>query len=134
MDNKRLAQVLIIKPSSMGDIIHALPVAAGLKAAMPGVSIDWVAAKGYEGLLSGNPAVRRVITFDRRMFKDGGGPAKLIGFVRELRREKYDLVIDLQGLLRSALMAFSCRAGRRLGLSDAREGAPFFYTETVRVP
>lgn len=134
MDYRRLKKVLIIKPSSLGDVIHALPVAAALKANVPYADIDWVIGSGYEELLDGNPAVNRKIIFNRRLLQGGNGFRNLSNFVGELRRERYDLVIDLQGLLRSALMAFACRSGARLGFANAREGAPFFYTERVAVP
>jgi heptosyltransferase-1 len=133
LDNKRLSRVLIIKPSSLGDIIHALPVASAIKAAYPEARIDWVAGKGYEEILAGNPDVDRVITFDRRMFDGDGKLNRLSAFVKELRRERYDAVIDLQGLLRSALMVLACRRGRSIGFENAREGARFFYTEKITV-
>ncbi len=132
MDTGRLERVLIIKPSSLGDIIHALPVASSVKSALPHVRIDWVAGGGYAELLEDNPAVDRVIAFDRGMLKGPGRMGRLISFLTELRREHYDLVIDLQGLLRSALIAFACRARLRAGFANAREGAPFFYN--VKVP
>lgn len=134
MDNKRLGRVLIIKPSSLGDVIHALPVAAALKAADPSVMVDWVVSGGYAGLLSGNPDIDRVILFDRGMFKGPGGLSRLSSFVKELRRERYDIVLDLQGLLRSGLMAFATRSGLRAGFANAREGAPLFYNRRVPVP
>ena len=134
MDSRRLKKVLIIKPSSLGDVIHALPVASALKADVPGVRVDWVIGKGYEELLEGNPDVDRLILFDRRMLKGAGGLGRLMSFVRELRRERYDAVIDLQGLLRSGLMTLACRSARKLGLADAREGSRYFYNETVTVP
>jgi heptosyltransferase-1 len=134
LDNRRLEKILIIKPSSLGDIIHALPVAAAIKAALPDGRIDWVAGKGYGEILEGNPAINRIITFDRGMLGGKGRAGRLSDFVRELRGERYDIVIDLMGLLRSALMAFACRADRRIGFANAREGAPWFYTEKVAVP
>lgn len=132
MDNGRLERVLIIKPSSLGDIIHALPVASSIKSALPGVGIDWVAGRGYAELLEGNPAVDRVIIFDRGMLDGPGKSGRLRFFLRELRRERYSLVIDLQGLLRSALMALACRSPLRVGFDNAREGATLFYN--VKVP
>jgi lipopolysaccharide heptosyltransferase I len=134
LDTERLERVLIIKPSSLGDIIHALPVASSIKSAFPGVKIDWVVGKAYTELLEGNPDIERVIEFDRGMLKGPGRIGRLVSFARELRRERYDIVIDLQGLLRSALMAFACRAGVRAGFENAREGAPLFYSVRVKVP
>jgi len=134
LDTGRLERVLIIRPISLGDIIDALSLASSIKTALPGVRMDWVAGRAYTELLDGNPNVDRVIVFDRGMFKGPGRLGRLISFVRELRRDRYDLVIDLQGLLRSALMAFACRARVRAGFENAREGAPIFYTVKVQVP
>ncbi len=130
MDNRRLKKVLIIKPSSLGDIIHALPVANALEEAVPGINIDWAVFKAYEPVLAGHPAITNVIAFDRNR----GGFRELSRFIRALRAEEYDAVIDLQGLLRSGLMTFFCRAGRKIGFENAREGAGFFYNEKIRVP
>ena len=134
MDNQRIESVLIIKPSSFGDIIHALPVASAIKAAMPEVAVDWVVSDDFKGLLEGNPNVRRVIVFDRHLLKKQGCAGRFMSFVKELRSERYDAVIDLQGLLRSGMMAAACRTGRRIGFADAREGSTVFYTEKVAIP
>ncbi len=130
MDNRRLKKVLIIKPSSLGDIIHALPVAAALKKAVPGVQVDWAVFKAYEPVLSGHPAITNVISFDRS--KSGCG--ELSRFMKALRAEEYDAAIDLQGLLRSGIIIFACGAGEKIGLRNAREGAHFFYNKKISVP
>jgi len=134
VDNKRLKRLLIIKPSSLGDVIHAVPVASALKAAVPGLVIDWVVGKGYEQVLVGNKSVDRLIIFDRGMLNGGGRLGRLAGFVRELRREHYDAALDLQGLIRSALMALASRSERRIGFANAREGAALLYTDKTPVP
>lgn len=134
MDNRRLEKVLIIKPSSLGDVIHALPVASALKATLPAASIDWVVGRGYEGVLEGNPAINRIIVFDRKLLKGPGWLGRLKGFLKELRRERYDVVLDLQGLLRSGLMCGASRARMSVGFANAREGATLFYTERVPAP
>ncbi len=129
MDNRRLKKVLIIKPSSLGDIIHALPVANALKDAVPGINIDWAVFKAYEPVLAGHPAISNIIAFDRNK----GGFGEISRFAMALRAGEYDAVIDLQGLLRSGLMTLFCRAGRKIGFRNAREGAGFFYNEKIRV-
>ncbi|HEX9860894.1 MAG TPA: lipopolysaccharide heptosyltransferase II [Nitrospirota bacterium] len=134
MDNRRLERVLIIKPSSLGDVIHALPVASALRKALPGVKVDWVVSSAYAGLLEGNPDISRVIIFDRGMLRGADFIAKLLGLLSELRRERYDAVLDLQGLLRSGLMAFAARSGTRVGFANAREGATLFYSVKAPVP
>lgn len=134
MDITGFKKILIIKPSSLGDVIHALPVAASLKSGIPDARIDWVVGSPFMDILEGNPDIERLIPFDRGLLKGGRAVSNLTAFLGELRRERYELVIDLQGLLRSALMAAACRAGRRVGFANAREGAPFFYTDKVPVP
>ncbi len=129
MDNRRLKKVLIIKPSSLGDIIHALPVANALKETVPEVEIDWAVFRAHEPVLAGHPAITNIIAFDRHR----GGFRELSRFIRVLRAAEYDAVIDLQGLLRSGLMTLACRAGRKIGFENAREGARFFYNEKIRV-
>ena len=134
MDITGFKRILIIKPSSLGDVIHALPVAAELMRGIPDARIDWVVGSPFRDILEGNPDIAGLIPFDRGLLKGGRAAKDLVAFVGELRRERYDLVIDLQGLLRSGLMAAACRAERRAGFANAREGAPFFYTDRVRVP
>jgi len=134
LDSTGFPKFLIIKPSSLGDVIHALPVAAALKAEFPGACVDWLVGRGYEEVLEGNPAVDRVIIFDRRMFDGPGKLGRLKRLISELRLERYDAVLDLQGLLRSGLMTFACRTGAMVGFATAREGAALFYTDRVAVP
>ena len=129
-----MARYLIVKLSSIGDIAHALPVARALKMRLPDAEIDWVAQPEYRPLLERCPDVSRIIPFPRRHFLRGFLP-----FWRELRAERYDGVIDLQGLLKSALPASWARrtSGRKpiYGPAWAREGAGRFYTLTpVRAP
>ncbi len=128
MDNRRLKKVLIIKPSSLGDIIHALPVANALKEAAPNLEIDWAVFRAHAPVLAGHPAITNIITFDR----SAGVFSELSRFARALRAKEYDAVIDLQGLLRSGLMTLACRAGRKIGFENAREGARFFYNRKIR--
>ncbi len=126
IDARRIA---LLKPSALGDIVHTLPLAHGLRQRFPQAHITWVVGKSYAPLLHGQPDINDLLEFDRR----GGIPAflKLLG---QLRQSCFDLVVDLQGLLRTGLMSAACRAARRIGLSTAREGARWFYSDVVRVP
>jgi lipopolysaccharide heptosyltransferase I len=125
--------ILVIKPSSLGDVVHSLPVLAKLRSAFPDARISWLIGLAAAPLIESNPNLDRVIYFHRRR----GGPVTTIGenlrLARALSRENFDCVIDLQGLLRSALFARATRAPRRVGLSDAREGASHFYSDVVAV-
>jgi heptosyltransferase I len=128
-------RIAIIKPSALGDIIHSLPVLAALRRRYPEATIAWVVNHAYEGLLCGNPDLNFVIPFHRGAAQSGVLKAfwTYAEFSRRFRQAKFDLVIDLQGLLRSGLMAAGSGAVRRVGLSCAREGAVWFYTDVVRV-
>ncbi len=120
-----MSRVLIVKPSSLGDIVHSLPVAVAL--ARQGVDVHFAARREYRELLEICPSVSRVLNFPGR-FSD------VPSFIRELRATPYDAVIDLQGLLRSALATSCARTARRIGLPDSREGSIFFYSEVVAYP
>lgn len=128
-------RVCLIKPSSLGDVVHALPVLSALRAAWPAAHLAWVVNRGLRGLLDGHPDLDEVIPFDRA--KIGFGPRGLLAFadfVRELRSRRFDLTIDLQGLLRSGLMTAATGSRVRVGLDEAREGATRFYTHRIASP
>jgi lipopolysaccharide heptosyltransferase I len=124
--------VCIIKPSALGDVVHALPVLDALRKRWPDASISWVVNRGLRGLLEGHPDLHEVIPFDRpRLFQRDKGLVRQAGFLRELRSRRFDLVVDLQGLFRSGLMAWATGASVRVGRADAREGATAFYTHKI---
>jgi lipopolysaccharide heptosyltransferase I len=128
-------RVVLIKPSSLGDVVHALPVLAALRDRWPGAHLAWVVNRGLRGLLDGNPLLDEVIPFDRGAVRPSpSGLRALGGFLLDLRRRRFDLAIDLQGLLRSGLMAAATGAPTRVGLASAREGAPRFYTHRLPDP
>jgi lipopolysaccharide heptosyltransferase I len=128
-------RVVILKPSSLGDVVHALPVLAALRDRWPAAHLAWVVNRGLRGLLEGNPLLDEVIPFDRAAVRPTpGGVRRLGGFLLGLRRRRFDLAIDLQGLLRSGLMAAATGAPTRVGLASAREGAPRFYTHRLPEP
>ncbi len=131
-------RILIIKPSSLGDIVHALPVLAALRDAHPDAHIAWLVGDSFAPLLESHPLLDEVIRFDRARFgKMWRNPRIFLDFwrfVAEIRRKRFDLVIDLQGLIRSGLLSFFSGAGQRFGFADAREGARLFYSQRVRRP
>lgn len=128
--------VLILKPSSLGDIIHTLPAVAFLKQARPDWKLTWLVNTEWGPLLAGNRTVARTIVFPRRTFRGVGGAFSFLKWARaEVRELRPDLVLDFQGLLRMALVARLSRAREILGLGDAREGASLFYDRrTPRAP
>jgi lipopolysaccharide heptosyltransferase I len=129
-------RICLIKPSALGDVVQALPVLSALRGRFPEAHIAWVVNRSYAGLLADHPHLNEIIAFDR----GAGGVlsrAARRGFAElnaGLRERQFDLVIDLQGLLRSGLMARATAAARRVGMSDSREGARFCYTDIVPMP
>ena len=138
LSDRQFQRILVIKPSSLGDIIHALPVLTGLRSRYPDAKIAWLAAEPYVELLEAQPAIDAVILFDRRRYgkawRHPAALADLLRFLRQLRHEQFDLVIDLQGLWRSGFFARITGAPVRIGLADAREGASAFYTHRISLP
>jgi lipopolysaccharide heptosyltransferase I len=124
--NSQPQRLLLVKPSSFGDIVNALPALAAFKARWPDAEIDWAVKREWAGLLTGHPMLRRVVYFPVTA-------AEGLSSWHEVSRESYDLVIDLQGLLRSALYAALTRCSVRVGFADGREGSPWFYTHRIRV-
>lgn len=123
-------RVCLIKPSALGDVVQALPVLGMLRSRWPEAHLAWVVNRDFAGLLSGHTELDQVIEFDRRA-RGRHRFASLLRLFRQLRGGKFDLAIDLQGLLRSGLMALATAAPRRVGLADAREGARWAYTDCV---
>jgi ADP-heptose:LPS heptosyltransferase len=126
-------KILIIKPSSLGDIIHTLPAVAAIRDANPDAEITWVINPEWAPLLRGNRDIDHVHIFPRGEFSGFGAPGRLLPWMRETRRLQPDVALDFQGLFRSALIAKISGAKKILGISDAREGSRLFYTEIARV-
>ncbi len=131
-------RILLIKPSALGDIIHALPVLHGLRTRYPQAHISWLVNEAYVPLLNRHPELDAVIPFDRQAFRTlrtiPGGVWRMPGWIRRLRDGRFDLALDLQGLFRSGLMALASGARTRLGFRPAREGAGLFYTHRIDAP
>ena len=125
-------RILIVKPSALGDVVHALPVAALLKRKWPDAHLAWLVAQPFAALLETNPNVDEIVPFDRgrgdSLRRHSGRAGRLAA---TLRRGEFDLVIDLQGLFRSGWLARQTRAKRRVGFAYAREAAGLFYTDKV---
>lgn len=127
-------KVLILKPSSLGDVIHALPVARLLRLQHPGCEVHWWLSKDLLPLLEGDPDISRLIPFNRRRWWSPSCPTGLWHTVMQARQEQYDLVIDLQGLMRSALFAWLARGAFTVGVLDRREGGSALYDLAVERP
>src|SRR3990172_9912268 len=133
---KKCKKILVVKPSSLGDIVHSLPFLNSLKTCFPKAEIHWVIAKGLEGLLECHPMVDRLIVINKDMWKELSRTKDTIKEVRQLlkdiRNEQYDLAVDLQGLFRSGIITMATRAPVRMGFSEAREGSSLFYNVRVK--
>ncbi len=131
-------RILIIKPSSLGDVVHALPVLAAARATYPRAYLAWLVGTSIAPLLARHPLLDEVIEFDRRrygrMLQNPRILAEFVRFVRDLRRRRFDLVLDLQGLARSGFLAWATGARQRVGFRAARELAWAFYTRRVVTP
>lgn len=126
--------ILVIKPSSLGDVVHTLPAVAYVKRRWPAAKVSWVVNPEWAPLLQDNPYLHAVIEFPRKRFRGVWGWTQFPTWVRALKeRVQPDLVLDFQGLLRSALMG-RWSGGKVWGLSDSREGARFFHHHIVKVP
>jgi lipopolysaccharide heptosyltransferase I len=132
------ARVLIVRLGALGDVVHAIPVAAALRRAYPHARIDWLVSARHREILDLVPVIdRRLVVNDRPstgsgQAGDASGGTSLVAAVRELRLARYDIAIDLQGLIKSALLARLSGAPRVLGFSAsyAREAlARLFYTD-----
>lgn len=125
--------ILIIKPSSLGDIVHTLPAVAALRAANLQAEITWVINPEWAPLLRGNPDVNHVHIFPRGDFRGLGAPRSLLPWLKKTKQLRPEAAVDFQGLLRSAMIGRISGARDFFGLSDAREGSRFFYKNVARV-
>src|SRR5207248_11527157 len=112
-------KILIIKPSSLGDIVHTLPAVAAIRDGHPDAEITWVVNSEYATPLRGNPDVDHLHIFPRSALRGFGTPAQLLPWIRKTRRLQPDAAIDFPGLLRSALIATASRAAVVSGMRDS---------------
>lgn len=129
----KISSILIIKPSSLGDIVHTLPAAALIRDAHPRATITWVINPEWAPLLRGNKSVDHVQIFPRDALGGFGMSRHLLPWLRETSRLRPDVALDFQGLLRSALIGRISHPRAFYGMSDAREGAHLFYQHTAPV-
>jgi lipopolysaccharide heptosyltransferase I len=134
-------KVAVVKLSSIGDVVHALPVAVALKRSSAALQVSWIAEAREAALLAGHPAIDEVIVADTRGWRRARprltAARAALGVTRALRRRGFDVAIDLQGLIKSGLLTAATRAPRRIGFA-----APFrrerpsalFTNENVRPP
>lgn len=127
--------ILIVKPSALGDIVHSLPFLNAVRTRFPHASIDWVVAHGLHSFLEGHPYIRRLWVIKKDHWKQTARLGKTIQEIRELKNGLgsvgYDVAVDLSGLFRSGLITWFSKAPVRLGFRESDEGSPFFYTHKI---
>ena len=130
--NPSVRRVLIVKLSSLGDVVHAMPAVQDVRRMMPGVQMDWVVERAFAPLVSRCAGVGRVIACDLRRWRKSPLAAQTRrewrAFLAELQSQAYDAVVDLQGLTKSALvsrLACTTPQGQRVGMANQTEGSGF---------
>ena len=128
-------KILIIKPSALGDIVHSLPFLDTVKRCYPQASIHWVVARGLHTFLEGHPLIDRLWIIDKEKWKRPGNFRQTIREIaalgKGLRQERFDLSVDLSGLLRSGLITLVANAEYKLGFKEADEGSALFYSHRI---
>ena len=128
--------ILITKPSSLGDIVLALPALTALHKSFPEAKISWLVRPEFTQLLENHPHLTEIIAFDRKLLGKAwfhsGAFSALASLIRRLRRSKFDIVLDFQGLFRTASLAWLSGCKNRFGMANAREFATIFYTHRIR--
>lgn len=127
-------KILILKPSSFGDVIQAIPVLRLIKRHRPNARVSWWLDEDLLPVLKGDPDLEAVIPFPRRRLARREAWSEFARGIMDVRRTGFDWVIDLQALARSAGFAWFAGGTRTIGLGDFREGAPLFYDEWIRRP
>ncbi|WP_295995538.1 lipopolysaccharide heptosyltransferase I [Rugamonas sp.] len=141
---KRPLNILLVRVSSLGDVLHNLPMVADIVRHYPDANIDWVVEEGYVSLVRLNPRVRTIIPFALRRWRkslwQARTRAEIAAFFRTLRAQRYDYVFDTQGLLKTGIImgaAHVVRGGRKVGLANGSEGSGyeaasrFFHTDSI---
>lgn len=137
-------KILLVRVSSLGDVLHNLPMVADILRHHPGATIDWVVEEGYTSLVRLNPHVRKIIPWALRRWRKSLGKAEtraeIKAFFSSLREEEYDIVFDTQGLLKTGIImgaARTVRGGRKVGLANGSEGSGYegisriFHTHSI---
>ena len=127
-------KILILKPSSLGDVVQALPVLRLLKRHLPAGEIFWWIDSQFAPLLEGDPDLTGIVRFERRRWASPRHWPEMLRSIRWLRAQNIDWVIDLQCLLRSGAFAWLANGKFLIGLDEVREGARGFYDVAIRRP
>jgi len=136
MENKTGNNILILRLSAIGDVLHATPVARELKKLQPDAHITWLVSPPADKLLAENPDIDDLLVWDRRPLDKAFASLNLFAAYRELKKARallkarhFDLVLDIQGLLLTGILAWLSGSRRRIGIHERHEGNPFFMSE-----
>ncbi|MEM0970912.1 MAG: glycosyltransferase family 9 protein, partial [Verrucomicrobiota bacterium] len=132
IDFGHCSRLLIVKPSSLGDIVHTLPLLRLLRKENPNAEIRWLVNRIWAPLLEGHPDLDGIIEFPRERIRGWKAFSEWKAWEASLQWVP-DVAIDVQGLLRSAWMARATGASRIIGYGDAREGANHWHHEVIPV-
>jgi len=125
-------RVLIVRPSALGDVARTVPCLVTLRSAMPTAHIDWLVQDTFADVIRHHPMLDGIVAFPRKAFKGLAG-LKVFGWTKTLRRNQYDIAIDLQGLFRSGWLTRRSGAKQRIGFANARELGWVFYNRRHHV-
>ncbi len=162
LQSAEFSRILLIKPSALGDVVHTIPVLVKLRGRYPRARIDWLITPENAEIVRCHPALSNVVLFARRDFSKRGRRWRallaFLGLLKQIRRAKYDLVIDMHGQVRSAFFALVSGARVRIGFDrpitreltvsaehdlrnvpshgwrGAREGSWIAYTHRIPIP
>jgi lipopolysaccharide heptosyltransferase I len=132
--------ILLIKMSSLGDVVHGVPTLAAVRVRFPAAKITWLVDERFRDVIAAHPALKSIIAAPAPKWLTTWPAARTLRaagqyqVIPELRSRRFDLVLDLQGLFRTGFLAAATGARQRIGLAEAREGAPLFYTQTISAP
>ena len=135
--NKKINKILIVKPSSLGDIFHSFPAVSLLHKAFPNATFDWFVRPEFQDAVDYCPiTINRKIIFPRTKIKKFKNFTKTFIKVRnDLRQEKYDLIVDFQGLMRSAFFSSLCHSSEIVGFAKPKESlATWAYAHKIDLP
>jgi len=121
--------ILLVRVSSLGDVLHNMPIVADIKRHFPDANIDWVVEEGYVSLVRLNPMVRNILPWGLRRWRKSLGKketrAEIGAFFRQLREVQYDYVFDTQGLLKTGIIMGAARGRNKVGLANGSEGSGY---------
>ncbi|KQV53797.1 MULTISPECIES: lipopolysaccharide heptosyltransferase I [unclassified Duganella] len=121
--------ILLVRVSSLGDVLHNMPIVADIKRHFPDANIDWVVEEGYVSLVRLNPMVRHILPWGLRRWRKSLGKketrAEIGAFFRQLREVQYDYVFDTQGLLKTGVIMGAARGRNKVGLANGSEGSGY---------